>query len=137
MQSELLLELVKKFYLDTFWQPLGLWDIKQQVIADELFDTAINQGKQTAVKYLQESLNLLNNNGRHYSEIKVDGYLGNKTLKALDAYMFTAVISGRSVIRNTRTLLKAMNGLQFQKYLKICQNEPKQEVHMYGWLNRV
>lgn len=128
---------VKQFYLAEFWNKLSLAEIKDQAIADELFDTAVNQGEAKAGKYFQEALNLLNNNQKHYSDIEADGKIGAGTLKAYNAYMLTAHFPGRSVERNTKTLLKVMNGLQFGRYAEICREHPEQEVYFYGWVNRV
>lgn len=128
--------LVETFYLKIFWLPLKL-DALEQEIAEEIFDTAVNQGAITAAKYFQHALNLLNNNQKHYSNITEDGSIGPGTLKAYQAYMLTARFPGRSDERNTRTLLKVMNGLQFERYAEICRRNESQEVYLYGWLNRV
>lgn len=130
-------ELVQAFYKAEFWNKLLLDQIASQDIANELFDTAINQGTVIATKQLQEALNLLNNNQKHYSDINEDGKMGNDTLKAFRAYMLTANFPGRSTDRNVRTILKLMNGLQAARYAEICENNPDQEVYFYGWVNRI
>jgi lysozyme family protein len=130
-------ELVIQFYNSEFWEKLLLDQIKEQDIAAELFDTAINQASVKAVKSFQEALNLLNNNQKHYSDIVIDGHIGPGTLKAYAAYMLTSNFPGRSTERNIRTLLKVMNGLQFERYTEICRDHPDQEVYFYGWMNRV
>ena len=134
--DEELADMVQEFYEANFWTPLMLNQIPQQVIAAEIFDTAVNQGKKRAALCLQESLNLMNNNQKHYSDIKEDGEIGQATIKAYAAYMLTAHFPGRSVERNTKTLLKVLNGLQFERYAEICRNKPDQEVYFYGWVNR-
>lgn len=136
-KDEELDNLVQAFYKAEFWDKLLLDQITDQDIATELFDTAVNQGKVIAVKQLQEALNLLNNNQKHYSDIDEDGKMGNDTLKAYRAYMLTANFPGRSTDRNVRTLLKLMNGLQAARYAEICESNPDQEVYFYGWVNRI
>jgi lysozyme family protein len=130
-------ELVQQFYKVEFWNKLSLDQITEQNIANEVFDTAINQGSVIATKQLQEALNLLNNNQKHYSDINEDGKMGGDTLKAYRAYMLTANFPGRSVDRNVKTLLKLMNGLQAARYAEICEEHPVQEVYFYGWVNRI
>ena len=130
-------ELVLKFYQSEFWDKLRLSEINEQLIADELFDTAINQGKPTAVKQFQTALNLLNNNEKHYSDIVNDGKIGDNTMKAYRAYMLTSNFPGRSIERNTSVILKVMNGLQFARYAEIATDNPNQEIYFYGWINRV
>ena len=127
---------VSEFYYDTFWLPLKL-DRFDQLVSNEVFDTAVNQGIYTAATYLQQALNMLNNNGRYYSDIKVDGHIGAVTIQAYMNYMATANIQGRSVIKNIHTLVKVLNGLQFERYRKIVTGNPKQEVFFYGWINRI
>lgn len=128
--------MVERLYLDYFWTALKL-DSFDQDIASEIFDTAVNQGLKTAAKYLQQALNLLNNNQRHFSNIAEDGSIGPGTLKAYEAYMLTSRFPGRSEDRNIRMLLKVMNGLQFERYADICRATEGQEIYLYGWVNRV
>lgn len=128
---------VYQFYYQVFWVALSLDKIPVYAIAEEIFDTAVNQGAKTATRYFQQALNLLNNNQKIYSNILDDGDLGDKTLRSYDAYMLTANYPGRSQDRTVKTLLKVMNGLQFQRYVEICKNSENQEVFFYGWMNRV
>lgn len=127
---------VRELYYSEFFEPLNL-DQFDEPIAYELFDTAVNQGKGTAGRYLQNALNLLNNNEKYYSDLSTDGAIGAATLKAYRAFMLTANFAGRSKSRNINALLKTINGLQFQKYTQIVEADPGQEVFFYGWLNRV
>lgn len=130
-------ELEMQFYADEFWNKLLCGEFDHAISA-ELFDTAVNQGHKTAGRYLQEALNMLNNNQKHYPDIDVDGKPGAKTLAAYKSYMATAVsIPGRSYEKNIRTLLKCLNGLQFAQYAAIVKKTPAQEVYFYGWINRV
>ncbi len=131
--DEELEELVVKFYQAVFWNKLNLDATGEHVISAEIFDTAVNQGLNSGGSYFQQALNLLNDNGKYYPDLDVDGDIGENTIKALKAYMS---VPGRDRDRNVRTLLKMMNGLQFQRYVEICRSNPKQEVWVYGWMNR-
>lgn len=129
--------MVQDFYKTEFFEKLQLDRIGEQEIVDELFDTAVNQGKETSGKYFQAALNLLNNNQKHYSDIKEDGNIGEVTLKAYRAYMLTASFPSRSKQRNVMTLLKAINFFQLSRYVDLCRRNPGQEIYFYGWVNRV
>ena len=82
-----LAELTKQFFRDRFWQPILGDEIPNQHVANKLFDTGVNQGVATSVRYLQDGLNLLNRNGRNYADIEVDGKMGPMTLVSLKALL--------------------------------------------------
>lgn len=128
--------LTKKFYLEEYWEPLSLSKIPDPEIASEVFDTAVNQGLRTSARYLQTALNMLNSNQAHYANLLVDGSIGSKTQAAYTAYMNTARMPSRSKERNIKVLLKALNGLQFQRYAEIVTRNETQEVFFYGWVQR-
>lgn len=116
---------VKQFYKKEFWNKLSLDQIKDQDIANEMFDTAVNQGTKTAAKYLQEALNLLNRNERDYQDIAVDGAVGPVTLGIANNH------------KRPYNILKTLNGLQFMRYYNIAKKNPSQEKFFNGWLNRI
>ncbi len=51
-------DLVDIFYIVNFWGKVRGDEIKDQEIANNLFDAAVNNGDTTAIKMLQEVLNL-------------------------------------------------------------------------------
>jgi len=116
----------KDIYYKDFWNSefLELSLIDNEKIAIELFDTAVNMGQKTAAKFLQEALNLMNRNQKDWADLTVDGDVGAETLKAYK--------KARKAI-----LLKVLNGLQFMRYVKICENDPTQENNFNGWMVRV
>lgn len=122
--------MVIEFYRTRFWDKVMGDKITQQAIANELYDTAINQGVGQAVKCLQQALNLLNDGGKHYADIAEDGAMGNGTLAALNAYFMS-----RPGTTAEKVLLKAMNGIQFMRYVEVTKRSPKNERFFYGWLN--
>lgn len=127
MQGEKMNELVEVFYKDRYWNPFwGDW-IENQQIANELFDTGVNMGVGRAIKFLQIGLNVLNRNGRLYSDIVEDGSFGNATMRAL-----------RSLPqRDMGTLYKIINVLQGMHYISYMKKSPTQEKYARGWFNRV
>ena len=99
-------------------------------VAMELFDTGVNCSTGFAQKALQECLNLLNQNGKLYANLVVDGGIGQKTLDALSICLKRP--NGENVV------LKVLNGLQFVRYKEICERREDQEKFMWGWVgNRV
>ena len=71
--------LVQTFYHDEYWVKSGAIHIDSQLIANELFDTAVNLGYVRAVRILQEALNKLNRRQVSYPNIAVDGLFGGAT----------------------------------------------------------
>jgi lysozyme family protein len=116
--------LVERFYRVNFWDRISLSAINSQKIANELFDTGVNAHTKTAVTFLQKALNLLNQEGKLYSDILVDGILGSKTLELTNNHPYPD------------SLLKLLNGLQLSYYIAICEKDPTQEVFLRGWLKR-
>lgn len=98
-------------------------------VAEELFDTGVNQGPATASKFLQKALNLLNRGGKLYADIAEDGVIGRGTLAALTS--FKAARGSDGII----VLLKVLNILQGYRYIEIASKNPSQEEFIYGWIN--
>lgn len=119
---------VADFYRANYWAPLKGDQLDDEALARELFDTAVNMGVRRAVRFFQEALNLLNRNQRSYDDLTVDGWLGDKSLAALKAYLKTD--------RSTFYLLKLLNALQAAHYVEIMRNDPSQERFARGWLKR-
>jgi len=101
-------------------------------IAEELVDTGVNMGVTVAALLLQRWLNAMNMERRFYEDVKADGYIGEKTLACLDAFLKKRGKEGETV------LLRALNGSQAHRYLEITESREKNESFLYGWLlNRV
>lgn len=101
-------------------------------VAAELFDTGVNMGPKTATGFLQRSLNALNRGASDYPDIAVDGLIGKATLAALAGFLKHRGTAGESV------LLKAMEALQGERYLRLAETRPANETFLYGWLaNRI
>lgn len=97
-------------------------------LAAELFDTGVNMGPAVATGFLQRALTALNRQGRDYADIAVDGRIGPRTLAALDAFL--AVRGDRGEI----VLLKAVEAMQGERYLRLAEQRPANEAFLYGWL---
>ena len=101
-------------------------------IAAELVDTGVNMGVVVAGKFLQQSLNALNDGATQYADLVVDGAIGKGSISALQTFLNKRGADGEVV------LLRALNALQAAKYISLAETSPKNERFLYGWfLNRV
>jgi lysozyme family protein len=102
-------------------------------IAAELFDTGANMGPAVAATFLQRALTALNRNGADYCDLIPDGRLGPRSIAALDAFF---AIRGRA--GGETVLLRALEALQGERYLRLAERRPANEAFLYGWLaNRI
>ena len=102
-------------------------------LAAELFDTGVNMGPAVAATFLQRALTALNRNGKDYPDLVPDGRIGAQTLAALDAFLAVrGKTSGETV------LLRSLEALQGERYLRLAERRPANEAFLYGWLaNRI
>ena len=102
-------------------------------VAAELFDTGVNMGPAVAITFLQRALTALNRNGADYADLTPDGRIGPVTLAALDAFFASRGKKGGETV-----LLRALEALQGERYIRLAERRPANEAFLYGWLaNRV
>ena len=102
-------------------------------IASELFDTGVNMAPAVATTFLQRALTALNRNARDYADLTPDGRIGPVTLHARDAYLATRGQRGGETV-----LMRALEALQGERYLRLAERRPANEAFLYGWLaNRI
>ena len=97
-------------------------------IAAELFDTGVNMGPEVAAGFVQRALNALNRGASDYPDIAVDRRIGETTLAALRGFIARRGGSGEEV------LLRAIEALQGERYLRLAEQRPANEAFLYGWL---
>lgn len=132
--KDLPVELARSIYQVTYWDKLRLDYIAGTSvrIAEELMDTGVNQGVEVAGKYLQRSLNVLNNKEKYYSDIVVDGVVGHNTLTAFRDF------SNRRTNHGVDVLFRMLNCMQGAFYVELAERRLKDEKFIFGWfLNRV
>lgn len=131
--KNLSLDMAYWLYETHFWSRLYADDLMKRhaLFADKLFDMAINMGVTTAGSYFQQVLNANNNQGTLYADLKVDGWIGPTTLKALDAYIAKRGAEG------VNRMLCALLAEQGHHYLQLVQKRQKDEEFYYGWAGRV
>lgn len=123
-----LLNLLVKFLHDEFWVTIGGDAIPDQEVANRLYDISINSGPETAVKFLQTSLNLLNRNQQLYPDIPVDGRMGPNTIGTLAACLAK---------RSAAILLTDLTIEQGCNYRRIMLGDATQEANLISWYSRL
>lgn len=104
----------KQIYFDSYFKPLNLFYVKNDLLALHIFDMAVNAGKTTAVKLLQELL--------HGCE--VDGSIGPITAQSI-AYADV-----------TTDLVQAYKAKRIEYYYRISRKRNNGKF-LKGWINRV
>lgn len=110
----------KNIYYTDYYKNPRINEIIDDKLRMEVFDTAVNCGTKTAIKFLQESFNLINPG----SPLSIDGIIGHQTLKHINNY------------KSQNRLLVLCNALQAEYYLKITRNNEKNESFIFGWLDK-
>lgn len=121
-------------YARVYWDRPNFAEVARRApkLAAELFDTGVNMGPAVAAGFLQRALNALNRGASDYPDLILDAAIGPKTLAALDAFIDRRGPHGETV------LLKAVEALQGERYLRLAEHRPANEAFLYGWLaNRI
>ena len=117
---------VKQFYRRLFWDEIHGDMIPSQSVAEKLFDFAVNAGVKTTVKFMQESLNVLNLKGARWEDIDVDGNMGPATMRAVAS----------CVKKYEDVLLTMFSGRMINHYYQIMCNDQSQECFAINWIRR-
>jgi lysozyme family protein len=123
-----------RIYRALYWDRPGFAGVARiaPFVAEELFDTGVNMGPETATSFLQRALNALNRNGSDYPDLAVDRRIGPASTGALAAFLKQRGPAGETV------LLRAMNALQGERYIALAEARPGNESFLYGWIaNRI
>ena len=110
-------EQAAKIYKKKYWDKIRGDEIKDQNLANIVFDFYVNAGR-NATKLLQRVINQLGGN------LVIDGGIGPITIKALDKLDFKKVY-----------MLYKKGRADY--YHRICEKNPKLKKFLKGWLNRV
>lgn len=110
--KEITVEKASELYYKHFWLPMNIDKIPNDLLKLHLFDMGVNAGTKTAIKILQDLLN-----------VNIDGIIGNQTLEAIEDYDSNIVAD----FANKRK----------EYYIKIIKKNPELSVFKKGWFNRV
>lgn len=113
---------VMEFYFSEYWMPLKLEEFKHQLLAEKVFDVAVNCGLKKSAEMLQQALNVVMGAG-----LDVDGKVGPLTLRT---------VNGRTK-RDAETIETFFRVLLGYHYIRIIYNNPTQRTFVHGWGARV
>lgn len=102
---------------------------ESSLLAKELFDTGVNTGSRTPIRWIQRILNVLNNKGEYYSNIGVDGYLGSATINA-----YRGLCHKRGDATAENVVYNGLNAMQAVHYIELAEKREKDETFVYGQL---
>ena len=102
---------------------------RSKKVAGELFDTGVNMGPAVAATFLQRALSALNRDRKDYPDLVPDGRIGAATLSALDTFLQIRGKAGGEAV-----LLRALDALQGERYIRLAERRPANEAFLYGWL---
>jgi lysozyme family protein len=106
---------------------------RSAALAAELFDSGANMGPAVAATFLQRAMSALNRDRKDYPDLVPDGRIGAATLAALDTFLEL-----RGKVHGETVLLKALDALQGERYIRLAERRPANEAFLYGWLaNRI
>lgn len=120
-------------YAADYWHSLRLDEIAaiSTDLALVLFDFGVNSGPGRAAEYLQRQLNVLNNRGKFYADIKVDGAIGPASMSALRGFVAARGAGGVEVLAHT------VNAERIVFCRGLAERNESQEAFTYGWFRRV
>jgi len=102
----------KEIYKRDYWDKVKADNIESQLIASELFDTAVNMGVRTASKLIQGCI------GTH-----PDGIIGNVTLQQIND-------------TDEELLLLRFKLAKVARYAYLAKKRPANRKYLLGWINR-
>lgn len=120
-------ETVAAIYKTLYWDKMRGDEWSSQRVANEVFDTMVNCGPKTAIRFLQAALNTFNRNQARWPDILEDGVWGSGTSAALVACL--ALANDMEDV-----LLKDLEHRQGGYYAAICRKDPTQEANYLGWI---
>jgi lysozyme family protein len=110
--SEALKKSIAEFYSNNYFDACGLKRIKSQVIANVIYDFAVNAGVRTASKFAQ-----------HVAGCYADGIVGPNTAAALNSFDEDIFVSRYALAKIAR-------------YSAIVNADRTQSKFLLGWINR-
>lgn len=105
-------ELVESFYRDSYWEPIRGAQITSQLIAESVFDFAVNAGVRTTVALAQAVV-----------DVPTDGDFGPATLAAIEGIDEDHFLSDFTIAKIAR-------------YISIVKKRPTSKKYFYGWVCR-
>ena len=115
------LERAKQIYYMKYWKAVCPGFIESQLVANQLFDQAVNGGVRSAGKIFQKAINRYNSK----KVLKVDGSLGVKSWKEYKKIKYRKVI------------LNLIKYYRIKRYIGIGLLKPWKAKYLRSWVRRV
>lgn len=120
--KQMKIEEAAAIYERDYWKPLQLDKEPSQIIASEIFDSAVNEGVGTAIRRMQKAINLAN---YPLEDITIDGVLGPGTWAAKARV-------------NPVEFYVCWIGLRFGRYQQLVEKNPaKFDQYFKSWTFRI
>ena len=103
---------IAQFYQINFWDALCADSIESQLVADSIFDFAVNAGLKTSASLAQMVV-----------EAEPDGVIGPDTLAKINAF-------------DSEHFLAAFTVAKIALYIAIIKKRPESKKYLYGWVCR-
>lgn len=103
----------RDIYKRDYWDRVRADDIDSDIIADNIFDTAVNMGVRTASRLAQVTLDIE----------PADGIIGSQSLKIINA-------------ASDETFITHFTIAKIARYANICMRDRSQSKFLLGWVNR-
>lgn len=123
-------DMVTGWYRVEWWERMGLARFPQ-IVADEMFEQAVNLGRGGSGRYVQRLCNALNwkkGETRLFPDLTEDGCLGPKSLDAIAALLKNRV--------TPEVFVHALNGLQVTHYVGLGAKNMHHRKFVDGWMTR-
>jgi lysozyme family protein len=117
-------------YRTVFWQQphFDLISALIPTLAAYMLDIGVNLSPAEAGKFLQRSLNVLNNAETLFADLKVDGTCGAKTQAALKAYRVVRAAQDGDLV-----ILGMVRAMAVIRYVELAEAKPGDERYEFGW----
>ena len=103
----------RDIYKRDYWDVVCGDTIKSQLVAENIFDTAVNMGVRTASKLAQVCMDIT----------PADGIIGSKSVAVINAH-------------DEHQFLAAYTLAKIARYAYICNKDNTQTKFLLGWINR-
>ncbi|QJQ93928.1 MULTISPECIES: glycoside hydrolase family 108 protein [Halomonadaceae] len=122
-----------RIYEARYWDSISLEAIApiSTALAEYLFDFGVHSGPGRSGRELQRNLNVLNNRGRDFPDLTVDGAVGPRTIGGLEAFHRRRGASGVNV------LAESINGIRISFCRDLAERDERQEDFVFGWFRRI
>lgn len=117
-------------YRKKFWDIMLLDEVEaiSPPVAFALFQAGVVMGPPAVGTMFQRCLDVLNQSGKLYPDIKVDGNVGPMTVATFKEYMARRPDGGDVV------MVRALNSLFGSHFIELAEARQKDEDFVYGWL---